>query len=45
MSVNDEDEEICGESFDHDPVVVDERDGERALWCRNCGAEWTEASE
>lgn len=32
-------EEVCGESYDHDLRVIDERDGTVTYECRNCGAE------
>ncbi len=35
----DEDELVCGESYDHDLRLIDERDGWRTSECRECGAE------
>jgi hypothetical protein len=37
--VSEGNEEVCGESYDHDLRIVDERDGIVAYECRNCGAE------
>jgi hypothetical protein len=34
-----DDEEVCGETYDHDLMLVDERDGEATYECRVCGAE------
>lgn len=31
--------EVCGETFDHDLLVVGVRDGIRTYECRRCGAE------
>jgi len=41
VTVSDErdDEDICGHSFDHDLIIVDERDGILVYHCRRCGAE------
>lgn len=41
----DEDEPICGESFDHDLRVIDQRDGGTTYECRTCGAEICEYDE
>lgn len=35
----DDDREICGESYDHDLELIDERAGCRSYECRTCGAE------
>lgn len=40
-----DDEEVCGETYDHDLMLVDERDGEAAYECRVCGAEVTDESD
>jgi hypothetical protein len=32
-------EDICGETYDHDLRLVDERDGWCTYECRECGAE------
>jgi hypothetical protein len=37
--VEDMNEMVCGEGFDHDLSLVDERDGLATLECRTCGAE------
>jgi hypothetical protein len=40
-----DDEEICGESYDHDLSLISERDGCRTYECRRCGAEIWEDDE
>ena len=40
-----DDDEVCGESFDHDLREIDHRDGLRNLECRLCGAEIFEEDE
>lgn len=40
-----EDEEVCGESYDHDLVLLDERDGYATYECRRCYAEIYEDPE
>lgn len=40
-----EGEEVCGESFDHDLRLIDERDGWRTYECRVCGAEVSEEDQ
>ena len=37
--MNELDDDICGETFDHDCRLVGERDGVRNYECRRCGAE------
>ena len=37
--------EFCGVTYDHDLVIVDERDGEVTYECRRCGAEITEQAD
>ena len=39
------DEDICGETYDHDLRLVDERDGIATYECRRCGAEVIEEDE
>lgn len=39
MSSDDEDELVCGESYDHDLRLIDEADGCSTWECRECGAE------
>lgn len=40
------DEDVCGESFDHELELVGESGGMRTFECRNCGAElWEEDDE
>ncbi len=34
-----EEDEVCGESYDHDLDVHYEDEDMRILWCGNCGAE------
>jgi hypothetical protein len=41
----DEIDEVCGESFDHDLDVTYDGPDERILWCRRCGAEIWEDPE
>lgn len=36
---DDEDEMVCGESYEHDLSLLDSRDGISSYECRNCGAE------
>ncbi len=36
---DDEDEWVCGESYDHNLELFDERDGVSSYVCRECGAE------
>lgn len=44
--MTDENEEICGESFDHDlERQSDPEDEIQVFWCNNCGAEIFEESE
>ena len=43
--VEDDEAEICGESYDHDLRFIDERDGIRTYECRGCGAEIIEEDE
>ena len=43
---DDTDKEVCGESYDHDLRLIDERDGFATYACRECGAEiFTEPDE
>ncbi len=35
----DDTEPVCGESYDHDLRLIDERDGSATYECRDCGAE------
>ncbi len=35
----DDAEPVCGESYDHDLRLIDERDGYATYECRKCGAE------
>lgn len=38
-----DDDWVCGESFDHDLRLISEGDGQRTYECQNCGAElWEE---
>jgi hypothetical protein len=37
-----DDDEVCGETYDHDLTLIDERDGEATYECRVCGAEIAE---
>ena len=41
MTVADDEYEgdVCGESYDHNLRLIDERDGCRTYECRTCGAE------
>lgn len=32
-------EDVCGESYDHDLMLIAERDGYASYECRACGAE------
>jgi hypothetical protein len=32
-------EDVCGDSYDHDLDLIDERDGYCSYVCRTCGAE------
>lgn len=41
----DEDEDICGEAFDHDMQIVYEGEDGRQWVCRRCGAEGWEEPE
>lgn len=43
--MSDEDEFVCGESFDHDLDEGDTRDGLTTYNCRSCGAEIWEEEE
>ncbi len=43
--MNDEDEDICGYTFDHDLELRSEQDGVRIYECRRCGAEIIEDDE
>lgn len=36
-----DDDEVCGETYDHDLTLIDERDGEATYECQVCGAEIT----
>lgn len=42
--MSDEDE-ICGETIDHDERLIDNRDGVRQYECKRCGAEFFEDDE
>lgn len=43
---DDEDAEVCGETYDHDEVIVHEEPGYTLYECRRCGAEyWSEGDE
>jgi hypothetical protein len=37
--MTDDTEPVCGESYDHDLRLIDERDGYATYDCRECGAE------
>lgn len=37
-----DDDEVCGYTFDHDEEVTGEEDGTTYFLCRRCGAEWYE---
>lgn len=39
---DDENADVCGETYDHEEDLVDESDGMRTYECRRCGAEWWE---
>lgn len=42
-AVTNEDDWVCGESYDHDLRLVGESGGQRTYECGNCGAEiWEE---
>ena len=34
-----EEEDVCGETYDHDLRLIEDRDGMRTYECRECGAE------
>ena len=36
---DDDNTDVCGESFDHDLALIDERDGYTTYECRTCGTE------
>jgi hypothetical protein len=40
-----DDDEICGETYDHDLTLIDERDGEATYECQVCGAEITDTPD
>lgn len=43
--MSDDSDDICGETFDHDLRLIDERDGDRSYECRVCGAEIYESDD
>lgn len=44
---DDEDSDVCGETYDHDQTIVHEEPGYIQYECRRCGAEfwWDESEE
>jgi predicted RNA-binding Zn-ribbon protein involved in translation (DUF1610 family) len=39
MERDDDNEPVCGETYDHDLRLIDKRDGTATYECRECGAE------
>ena len=42
---DDEDADVCGETYDHDQRITHDDEGGKTYVCDRCGAEWWEEDD